>query len=176
LLTLTALLRQRMVHLDSGFNLVNYFSSYTILSNLFAGCVLIRSAVPRGVSKVFTDTLRTVSVVNTGGHSAASAFGTPRTLHFCDISAGVCHLCFAAWERYWVVHVPILGSCNCGRRQGRCRVRDRNAVIFGLVALRSSRLPTGAANTAPPLRKDIAQTNERTRRAPRQGRAGRKRK
>jgi hypothetical protein len=45
LLTLAALAAQLAVHIRSGFNVVNYFSYFTNLSNLFAGVVMLRSAI-----------------------------------------------------------------------------------------------------------------------------------
>jgi hypothetical protein len=64
LVTLAALLRQLMIQLESGSNLVNYFSYYTILGNLFAGCVLMLSAAAARNSNRALTTLRAISVIN----------------------------------------------------------------------------------------------------------------
>lgn len=64
LLTLVALMRQLVTHLELGFNPANFFSYYTILSNLFAGCVLILSAALTRVSHRYLEILRVISVIN----------------------------------------------------------------------------------------------------------------
>ncbi len=63
LLTLAALFRQLAIHLAQGFSLGNFLSYYTILSNFFAGCVLLLSAFVT-ISTRRVDTLRFISVVN----------------------------------------------------------------------------------------------------------------
>ena len=63
LLTLAALVRQLAIHWALGFSLGNFFGYYTILSNLFAGCVLLLSAFVT-MSNRRVETLRFISVVN----------------------------------------------------------------------------------------------------------------
>jgi hypothetical protein len=64
LLTLAALLRQLTIHLQLGFGLANFFSYYTILGNLFAGCVLLVTAAPVRISARSLAILRVISVIN----------------------------------------------------------------------------------------------------------------
>jgi len=64
LLTLVALVRQLVIHLQLGFNPANFFSYYTVLSNLFAGCVLILSAAQTKVFHRYLEILRVISVIN----------------------------------------------------------------------------------------------------------------
>ena len=63
-LTLVALVRQLTIHVALGFDLANFFSYYTVLSNLFAGCVLLLSTIPGAFSARSLETLRIISVVN----------------------------------------------------------------------------------------------------------------
>jgi hypothetical protein len=64
LLTLVALVRQLAIHLILGFSPANFFSYFTILSNLFAGCVLLLSAAPMKVSHRSLEVSRLISVIN----------------------------------------------------------------------------------------------------------------
>jgi FAR-17a/AIG1-like protein len=64
LLTLIAVGRQLAVHAASGAALLNFFSYYTILSNLLAGSVLLWSAASAADANRSIDTLRFISAVN----------------------------------------------------------------------------------------------------------------
>ena len=66
LLTLTAIGRQFVIHVQSGFSIVNFLSYFTNLSNIFAAVVLLRGAAllsahrqPSGVDEL----LRCLAVV-----------------------------------------------------------------------------------------------------------------
>lgn len=66
-LVLGAVGRQLGVHLHLAFSVVNFFSYFTNLANLFAACVFLAGAraagVPGGRSRLF-DTLRLINVAN----------------------------------------------------------------------------------------------------------------
>lgn len=62
-LTLVALVRQLAIHVSLGYPLGNFFSYYTILSNLFAGAVLLMAAALPDTNRALI-TLRFISVVN----------------------------------------------------------------------------------------------------------------
>jgi hypothetical protein len=62
-LTLVALVRQFLIHVNLGLDWVNFFSYYTILSNLFAGCVFLLLAAVSSNAAVL-QFLRLVAVVN----------------------------------------------------------------------------------------------------------------
>ena len=65
LLPLVALGRQLAVHLGLGFSALNFFSYFTNISNLLAGCVLLLAAVTaRESSSRVVETLRVIAVVN----------------------------------------------------------------------------------------------------------------
>jgi hypothetical protein len=66
LLPLVALGRQLAVHLELGFSSSNFFSYFTNISNLLAGCVLLLSAVTarENSSNRVVETLRVIAVVN----------------------------------------------------------------------------------------------------------------
>ena len=63
LLILAAVGTQLRQHLDASLSTVNFFSYFTNLSNLFAACVLLATALPRAPSARH-DLLRYVSTVN----------------------------------------------------------------------------------------------------------------
>lgn len=66
-LTLIAVVKQFAVHTQMGFSVVNFFSYFTILSNLFAGIVLIFGAfqlITHRQPSASTDLIRGMAVVN----------------------------------------------------------------------------------------------------------------
>lgn len=67
LITLTAIGTQLAIHLQHGFNVLNFFSYFTNLSNLFAAIVLILGAfclVKRQESFAANDLMRGAAVIN----------------------------------------------------------------------------------------------------------------
>jgi FAR-17a/AIG1-like protein len=66
-LALIAIGKQFAIHVQLGFNVVNFFSYFTILSNLFAGIVLIFGAfqlIAHRQPSASTDLIRGMAVVN----------------------------------------------------------------------------------------------------------------
>jgi hypothetical protein len=66
LLTLYAVGRQLAIHVRLGFDVTNFFSYFTNLSNIFAACVLPGGAWigPRSGSSKFVDVLRAMAAIN----------------------------------------------------------------------------------------------------------------
>ena len=65
--TLAATAKQLTIHTQMGFNVVNFFSYFTILSNLFAGIVLVLGAfqlITHRPPSASTDLIRGLAVVN----------------------------------------------------------------------------------------------------------------